>query len=383
MTVQVGKLTVRTAQRGAARDAGFRVRSESLLRSLELQPPGLPERAVLIVRRMKLARIDGTSAQRTRDALADLRRRAARPLAGPVEASADAVLFGDEAELLTCLTSDLVHGTARGRWYWQKILPARSAEGAGRAAALAAAWISRVRWLPATLARLPEPVAHEAVSLLSQPDISRVLRAMLGGFGVDERPLLLPPSGSPTSMAGGRGPADPPWRRWLPATTLRPHAEALLGVALSLHHAPALVRRPVYAELLAAWWASADEDTWHIALPGESLRPDATPGEAFDPGRPASRESAPRCHIRSGPATRHLGRYGAARSNPVHELPAGSHRSRRRTASAPIAGAGIADRECGGGHDRPHHRRSTDPRTSRCTPPRCPRSAQAERIDSP
>lgn len=284
MTVQVGKLTVRTAQGGAARDAGFRVRTESLLRSLELQPPGLPERAILIVRRMELAQVDGSTAQRTRAALADLRRRAARPPAGPVDGSAGAVLFDDQVELLTCLTADLVHGTACARWYWREIIPAVSVEGAGGGAALADTWISRVRWLPASLARLPGPVAHEAVSLLSQPDISRVLRAMLGGFGVGERPLLLPPPGSATSMARGRGPADPPWRRWLPATTLRPHAEALLGVALSLHHAPALVRRPVYAERLAAWWASADEDTCHLALPGESLRPGATPGEASDPG---------------------------------------------------------------------------------------------------
>jgi len=276
MTVQVGKLTVRTAQRGAARDAGFRVRSESLLRSLQLQPPGLPERAILIVRRMELARVDGTIVQRTRAALADLRRRAARPLAGPVEASADAVLFGDEAELLTCLTSDLLHGTARGRWYWQEILSARSAEGAGPGAALAAAWISRARWLPATLARLPEPVTHQAVSLLSWPDVSRVLRAMLGEFGVDEQPLALPPSGPPTCVAIRREPADPPWRRWLPATTLQPNTEALLGVALSLHHAPALVRRPVYAERLAAWWSSADEATGRLVRPAEAPHPRAT-----------------------------------------------------------------------------------------------------------
>lgn len=292
MTVQVGKLTVRTGQRGAARDAGFRIRSESLLRSLDLQPAGLPERAILIVRRMELARIDGTTTQRIRDALADLRRRATRPVTGPIEASAGAVLFGDEAELLTCLTSDLVHGTARGRWYWQKILSALPAAGADGGAALGDAWISRIRWLPASLARLPEPVAHEAVSLLSWPDVSRVLRAMLGEFGVDQQPMALPPPGPPTSVAIRRKPADPPWRRWLPATTLQPHAEALLGVALSLHHAPTLVRRPVYAERLAAWWSSVGEATGQTARPGQPPRPRATPQGL--PTRGAPQRETPR-----------------------------------------------------------------------------------------
>ena len=145
MTVQVGKLTVRTAQRGAGRDAGFRVRTESRLRSLDLRPPGLPDRAVLVVRRMDLARVDGSTAQRTRAALAGLRQGAPRPAAGPVGASASAVLFGDEVELLACLTADLADGVASRRWYWRAVLPAASAEGG---TALAAAWMSRIRWLP-------------------------------------------------------------------------------------------------------------------------------------------------------------------------------------------------------------------------------------------
>ena len=216
MTVQVGKLTVRTAQPGAGRDAGFRVRSESLLRSLDLHPPGLPERSVLIVRRMELAPVDGTTAQRTRAALADLRRTAARPAAGPVEASANAVLFGDEVELLTCLTADLVHGVADRRWYWREIVPVVSAEdgaATGAAGRLAAAWVSHVRWLPASFARLPEPEARSAVSLLSRTETSRVLRALLAAFGVDERASPYsppdPPTSAPTGGAAGGLPVAP------------------------------------------------------------------------------------------------------------------------------------------------------------------------------
>ena len=331
MTVQVGKLTVRTAQRGAGRDAGFRVRTESRLRSLDLHPPGLPDRAVLVVRRMDLARVDGSTAQRTRAALADLRQGAPRPAAAPVGASANAVLFRDEAEFLTCLTADLAHGVASRRWYWRAVLPATSAEGG---AALAAAWMSRIRWLPASLARLPEPEARSAVSLLSRPDTSRVLRALLAAFGVEEQPSLRSPPGPPspaepltllTPLAApdqpvsvGRRLAAPPWRRWLPATSLPPHAEALLGVALSLHHAPVLVRRTSYAERLAAWRATADDASWPQAQSAKAARPGGPPGTASP--RTAPSTSLP--PAQAGQATGPLTSAPSAEARTVAESPA-------------------------------------------------------------
>jgi hypothetical protein len=300
MTVQVGKVTVRTAQPGAGRDAGFRVRSESLLRSLDLHPPGLPERSVLVVRRMELASFDGVTAQRTRAALADLRRTAARPAAGPVGASANAVLFGDEVEFLACLTADVVHGTADRRWYWRKIVPVISGESsaAAGAAGLAAAWISYVRWLPASLARLPEPETRRAVSLLSRPQTSRVLRALLAAFEVAERPPPRSPPDPPASEPMYRPPEEPPWRRWLPATSLDPHAEALLGVAISLHHAPALVRRPAFAKSLAAWHVAANRASWRRSPSRDSPPPTAPPREARSlgarPGKVPSPAAPPR-----------------------------------------------------------------------------------------
>ncbi len=306
MPVRVGKLTVRTIQRGAAHDAGFRVRTESLLRSLDLQPPGLPGRTILVVRRIELAAIDGTTGQCARTAIAEASRVAVRPAAGPVAASAGAVVFGDEVELLVCLTSDLVHGVAHRRWYWRQVDPVVSGGGGS---ALAAAWTSRVRWLPAALPRLPEPEARSAVSLLSTSEASGVLRALLAEFGVSERrsprwpanPLTSTGSIDPPGPAsGGRRPADPPWRRWLPATTLRPHAEALLGVALSLHHAPGLVRRPAYAERLAVWWSSADEAAGQTARPGGAPRPRAASRELPTRGVPPA--ETPRAGARSGEA---------------------------------------------------------------------------------
>ncbi|MGA2829027.1 MAG: hypothetical protein ABSF03_23275 [Streptosporangiaceae bacterium] len=346
MTVQVGKLTVRTARPGAGRDAGFRVRSESLLRSLDLHPPGLPERSVLVVRRMELAPVDGTTAQRTRAALADLRRGAARPAAGPVEASAGAVLFDDEVELLTCLTADVVRGTAGRRWYWREIVPVFSAgRGAEAGAAqLATAWVSHVRWLPGSLAGLPEPAARSAVSLLSPAQTSTVLRALLAAFGADERSSARSPADPPTPEPADRRPTEAPWRRWLPATSLDPHAEALLGVALSLHHAPVLVRRPAYAERLRAWRAASGDVSWRRSPPPAAPPPGAPSGKA------SSQETRPAgAPLRLTPPGGGLLPDAPGKAPPGAAPPAGPSPARadpgpHRPASAPQAGAAATAR---------------------------------------
>ena len=167
------------------------------------------------------------------------------------------MLFRDEVELLTCLTSDLVRGTAGRRWYWRQIARVTAPAGAG----LAAAWTARPRWLPACLARLPAAEARAAVAQLPTPAAATVLRALLTAFDIPEWSVarLAPAFAAPPEPATGADepPGEPPWRRWLPPTPLAPPAETLLGVALSLHHAPALVRRPGYAERLTAWRAAA------------------------------------------------------------------------------------------------------------------------------
>ena len=287
MEVRVGKLTVHTGRHGAGRDAGFRVRTESHLRSLDIRPPGMPERAVLIVRRMQLGFMDHTAAQRARTSLDEIGRAATRPAAGPVATSAQAVLFADEVELLACLTADLALGTARDHWYWRQICPAAAD---GRGAELAAAWTRDVRWLPGCFARLPESAAHQAVSLLSPQQSSRVLRALLAAFGAGQpsppslsrdpaRSQMDPPDplvresrpdqpGPLTPGPDGGHLSDPPWRQWLPTTAICPHAEALLGTALALHYAPTFVRRPTYSARLAAWRTAADNADWRQAPSG-------------------------------------------------------------------------------------------------------------------
>jgi len=274
VNVQVGKLTMHAARH----DVGFRVRAESRLRSLDLHPPGLPGHAILVVRRLELPAADHTSARRARTDLDRLHQVAARPAAGPVAAGAPVVLFRDEVELLACLTADLVHGVASHRWYWRQISPARAA---GSGAALAAAWLRDVRWLPGSLARLPEPEIRHAMSLLSPSQAARVLRALLSAFGVAHQPV-------PPGPGLIRLPPGPPWRRWLRPTSLPPEAEALWGVALSLHHAPAAVRGPGYGRQLAAWRAvTAQATRFRFPAGGDQAWED--PAEGAPRPRPARR----------------------------------------------------------------------------------------------
>jgi len=356
MSVQVGKLTVRTARPGAGRDAGFRVRAESRLRSLDLEPPGLPDRAVLIVRQLTLPSAGAATAQQARATLAGLRRAADRPAAGPVGAAAVAVLFRDEVELLTCLTSDILHGTAGRRWYWRQIAPVTVPAGAG----LAAAWTARPRWLPACLARLPAAEACAAVARLTVPTAAAVLQVLLTAFNISERSVVrlapaLPAPPRP-STAVNEPAGEPPWRRWLPPTSLAPPAEALLGVALSLHHAPALVRRSEYAERLTAWQATAGKPQ-RLGRPGDdpanrsprTAAAAAVPSDRTSPGtwraETGSRETAvpsaaaPGARAPAGAAADPVaGQANGSAAGRVADRaagPAGSAASRRAAVTAP------------------------------------------------
>src|SRR4051794_14879405 len=101
------------------------------LERAELHPDGLPPSAVLMVRRLTAVlppfetaphspRRDGPRwDHRLRQELTDLARRAARPDRGRLPDDAEAVLFGDRAELLACLVTDLLRGVADRCWWWE------------------------------------------------------------------------------------------------------------------------------------------------------------------------------------------------------------------------------------------------------------------------
>ena len=115
-------------------------------RALDLALP-LPDRQVLIVRRLAVAGGDRVAA---RARLETLQRQAVRPADGPVDPHAEAVVFADEAEALCCLTRDVVNGRT-ARWYWAGRLPAHAAT---TGEVLCWLWAGRPRWVPAVLSRL-------------------------------------------------------------------------------------------------------------------------------------------------------------------------------------------------------------------------------------
>ena len=296
MTVQVGRLTVRTTSPGAANDAAFRVRHEAWLRALDLEPPGLAERSVLVVRRLDL--VDAGAGSEVRSKLADLRRAAARPSTGPVGPDAQAVLFADQVDLLCCLTADLVAGAADGRWYWRQILRS-PLSGVGRS--LAAVWVDQARWLPATLADLGPIRAAQAVAFLSSAEVHTVTRAMLSAYDIDQTATGPGPVGGPLSRgAPGRNggavveadrspsPTEAPWRRWLPPGRLDWAGEALLGVALMLRHDPAAVRRPGFGHGVARWSRSVARPPGPAPSPGPSPGPTPSSAGARPPAGPAA-----------------------------------------------------------------------------------------------
>jgi hypothetical protein len=246
-----------------------RLRAEALVGSLDLDPPDLPDRSVLVLRRVTWQAGQQLAAT-ARAAVDELRRTAVRPArSAALGSAADAVLFADDAELLACLTRDALTGQLT-RWYWRQIGPV----GLPRiGAVLAAAWTARARWLPAALAALPAEDATRAVSTLTPGEAAQVRHVMLAEFtgsaalsGPGRLGTAMP---SPATAAGGqpRAVGEPPansgapaarpaapWLRWLrPAEPMQPEREALLGMAIALHAQPALARRPAFVAQAEAW----------------------------------------------------------------------------------------------------------------------------------
>ena len=323
-----------------------------LLGTIDLEPPGLPAGAVLVVRRLRDPLPGGflpdAAALRagpawegaSRAALAALARSAARPALGPVGGDAAAVLFADHAELLACLARDLARGR-RGRWWWRALLRDLPEDAP---AALAAALERDAAFVPAALARLAADAdAAPVVAALPSGAARRILAAVAGAFGLsridgaEAPPAARPPDGAgaapaprappPAALAAGALAAPPPWLGVVaPAEApprLAPEQRALVGVALTLARAPALARSPRFAAGLRRWLADA------AGPPPAADSAGALPGARAAPGSgPASRPHAGAPVAPSAPAP------APARTRPRN--PAGAE------ANVPGDGAGEA-----------------------------------------
>src|ERR1700753_3787495 len=132
MIVEPGKTYVRRLRAsGEVPDAlALRLRLERALAAADPHPSGLPPRAVFFVGKLGSRRVRVRGAHtRTRagwthtvaDAIDELARRAARPARSGVPAEAEAVVFINQAELLSCLAADLCDGMLTARWWWQSL----------------------------------------------------------------------------------------------------------------------------------------------------------------------------------------------------------------------------------------------------------------------
>src|SRR5262249_27304672 len=140
----------------------------------------------------------------------------------------------------------------RSHWYWRqalRVLPV--APGA----ALAQAWVAHIHVLPATLSMLGS-AAPEVIRHLWTPDIATIALALAEAYALPHQVFV------PAATDHGKpAPGDvvPPWRPWLPtplAAGLTPAAEALLGVALALWHAPVWSRSERFAAQAQHWIAA-------------------------------------------------------------------------------------------------------------------------------
>jgi|GEM_PF-1400104 len=291
--LMIGHLKIRCGNAAAARDIlALRLRVERALDRVDLEPPGLPRGAVLVVRELRSAPplpgaedAAGQWSASARDRLAELYHTAARPMTGGPAPNAASALFADWSELLACLTRDLVADRAWRHWYWQQVL-----RGTPRAAgpALAAMWSSHADALPGALALLARHEAVASVRLLTRAEVAQVIAALRARF--DLAPLSRAAadtfSGSPdapTPAQENPGRVVPPWASWLPDDVsgpmtdpaLTPAAEYLLGLGLALYHAPAFARSAMFAAQAAAW------------LSAEHPRPQLEPIEQTMASRPA------------------------------------------------------------------------------------------------
>jgi hypothetical protein len=187
---------------------GLRLALSRLLDGADLRLTEMSPSAILIVRQLadplpghvapswRAMRVDATWERATKDALAGIYRRAARLQAGYVSASAEAVLFTDEAEMLACLALDTSRGEAQRHWWWHALLrtlPSPSSAG------LTKLLCGRAEFVPAALHYLVERgSAMTVLEALSPQQAMAVLSAMGQAYGIADFGLGPTSSGRPS-----------------------------------------------------------------------------------------------------------------------------------------------------------------------------------------
>ncbi|MCA1816452.1 MAG: hypothetical protein LC746_08630 [Acidobacteria bacterium] len=258
-----------------------RARVTSAFAALDLAPSSLAPSAILCVkslrdpRSLRLTLAHGAAPPRAwRESVADelerLARAAARPARGHVAASAESVVFADRAELLACLAADWCGHALAARWWWRSLFgetPDRRAVVAALAAAPehlpgAFAHLARARRAEEFAAALAAAETRELLDRLAlRFDLASLRPALDAAPGAEAhaRESAHAPHDSaraapPRPTAAGEPRA--PWSSVAPeadAPRLPTAAKFLLGVALTLARAPALLRRTEFSRRAFEW----------------------------------------------------------------------------------------------------------------------------------
>lgn len=284
-----------------------RLAAERLLGAIELRPGSLPPSAILCVRALRdpLPRTVSLASHQLRPPQAweralqhevdRLARDAARPARDPVPAAAEAVVFADEAELLTCLGSDLVGGMIAARWWWRLLVDGIEQP---RVAAIRACQRAPQQVPAALHALAARGQAAAFVRMLEPGDARTLVDAVAEQFALRAATTGVTPA-SPRAPIAAASPdvVEPPPVRRAPApwSAVAPEAEqpalhaehrALLGVALVIARAPQLARSHAFAIGVAAWRVA-------IASPGPDEVAPAPPRARPDPATMPSLHAAP------------------------------------------------------------------------------------------
>jgi hypothetical protein len=261
-----------------------RLRLARLLSTAQLQPSGLPDSAVVVVRNFRdpkpgLLRLDQSGGnlpaawnQAANESLTRIASKAARPAREAVPPGAEAVVFLDRSELLACLARDWCEGSLMSRWWWQSLLK----QGAGTQI-VKELWRRDPQYVPAALQQLAgKNKAVDFVRALNDTEARQLSRGVAQSFSLPALVRVL--DNLETSASSGRVSVEfdlnqpttfarksndlvtiaaaAPWRPWVPEcrdAELGPEQEFFLGIALMLQRAPVKARAAEFHASVREW----------------------------------------------------------------------------------------------------------------------------------
>ena len=259
--------------------------TERLLAQLPDTVSGVGPSAVLCVRDISV-RLQAKSRQLRSvggilgDEMERLAQHAARPALGPVPLNAEAVLFLDRAELLSCVARDHLRHQLAYSWWWRVLL--NTSDFSRVAAQL---WLNEAAHVPSALARLA--TNNDAVAFvrtLDLPEIEAVTRAVMRAHGLTllatEGAVVAPKQVQDAQLQSHQAVArastsalNQQIRIALPeawASGLNNAQRRLLVVGLSLVRLPRLVRSTAFAQALPTLLVQATAQAVEIKLSSQS-----------------------------------------------------------------------------------------------------------------